>query len=60
MGWVLDMLRVIRGFFMAFVLQIVVFAAVLAVALARPQNPKDATILKYDFDNIGVDGYKFA
>lgn len=34
-----------------------------AVALARPQKggpDADAVILKYDNDNIGVDGYNFA
>lgn len=27
---------------------------------ARPQSSKDATIVKYENENIGVDGYKFA
>lgn len=30
------------------------------MALARPQDSKTATILKYENENIGVDGYKFA
>lgn len=42
-------------------LQIVVFAALVAYAYAAPQSrDADATILKYDSDNIGVDGYNFA
>uniref|UniRef100_A0A1B0FV53 Putative cuticular protein 21 rr-1 family n=1 Tax=Lutzomyia longipalpis TaxID=7200 RepID=A0A1B0FV53_LUTLO len=40
---------------------ILVFAAVVAVALAGPLEPsKTATILRYENDNIGVDGYKYA
>lgn len=40
---------------------IIVFAVVLAVALAAPiDDSQSATILKYENDNIGVDGYKFA
>lgn len=40
---------------------IVVFAAVLAIALAAPiDDSKDAQILRYENDNIGVDGYKFS
>lgn len=40
---------------------IIIFAAVLAIALAAPiDDSKDAQILKYDNDNIGVDGYNFA
>ncbi|XP_077288011.1 endocuticle structural protein SgAbd-6-like [Arctopsyche grandis] len=37
-----------------------VFFLIVAAALAAPQNPKDVTILRYENDNIGVDGYKFA
>lgn len=37
-----------------------VFAAIFAVALAAPADPKDATVLRYENDNIGVEGYKFA
>ncbi|KAJ8947779.1 hypothetical protein NQ318_017051 [Aromia moschata] len=37
----------------------VAIAALFAVALAAPQSPKDATILKYESENIGVDGYHF-
>lgn len=40
--------------------QILVLAALVAVALARPQSSKDAQILKYESENIGIDGYKFA
>lgn len=39
---------------------VVVFAALFAVALAAPADPsKDAVVLRYDNDNIGVEGYKF-
>lgn len=37
-----------------------VFAAILAVALALPVDPKDATVLKYENDNIGIGGYNWA
>ncbi|KAJ6633498.1 Flexible cuticle protein 12 [Pseudolycoriella hygida] len=40
---------------------IIVFAVVLAVALAAPvDDSQNAQILKYENDNIGVDGYNFA
>lgn len=43
---------------------LVVFAVVLAVAAALPQrsvdDSKNAQILRYENDNIGVDGYNFA
>lgn len=40
---------------------IIVLAAVLACVYAAPYEPsKVATILRYDNDNIGVDGYNFA
>ncbi|KAJ3653982.1 hypothetical protein Zmor_013200 [Zophobas morio] len=40
---------------------IVVVAALLAVALARPQNrDADAQIVRADTDNIGVGGYKYS
>lgn len=32
----------------------------LACASARPQSPDDVEILTNEFDNIGIDGYKFA
>ena len=39
----------------------IVFAVVIAVALAAPvDESKDAVVLKYENDNIGVDGYNFA
>lgn len=39
----------------------IVFVAIVAGALAVPiDDSKDAVILKYENDNIGVDGYKFA
>ena len=38
----------------------VVFAALVAVALAAPADPKDVQLLKYENDNIGVEGYNFA
>lgn len=37
----------------------IVFAAICAVALALPAGPTDET-LKFDSENIGVEGYKFA
>lgn len=38
-----------------------VFAAVLAVAIAIPiDDSKNAQVLRYENDNIGVEGYKFA
>uniref|UniRef100_A0A182YCY1 Uncharacterized protein n=2 Tax=Anopheles stephensi TaxID=30069 RepID=A0A182YCY1_ANOST len=37
----------------------IVFAAVLAVALAAPADERDAQVLKYENDNLGVDGYNF-
>lgn len=41
-------------------LQIVVFVALLAVALAAPADDSaNAQILKYDSENIGIDGYRF-
>ncbi|EAT34914.1 AAEL012883-PA [Aedes aegypti] len=40
---------------------IIVLVAVVALALAAPlDDSKNAQILKYENDNIGVDGYKFA
>ncbi|XP_017778394.1 PREDICTED: flexible cuticle protein 12-like [Nicrophorus vespilloides] len=37
----------------------VVLAAFAAIALAQPlDSDKDALVLKYDADNIGVDGYQ--
>ncbi|XP_055373367.1 flexible cuticle protein 12-like [Condylostylus longicornis] len=38
---------------------VIVLSALLAVALAAGGDPKDATVVRYDNDNIGVDGYKF-
>lgn len=41
-------------------LQIVVFVTLLAVALAAPADDSaNAQILKYDSENIGIDGYRF-
>ncbi|XP_050075979.1 flexible cuticle protein 12-like [Anopheles maculipalpis] len=37
----------------------IVFAAVLAVVLAAPADERDAQVLKYENDNLGVDGYNF-
>lgn len=38
----------------------VAFAAILAVALAAPpQEERDAHIVKYENDNLGLDGYRF-
>lgn len=40
---------------------IIVLAAVLAMAVALPYDAsKTAQVLKYENDNIGVDGYKYA
>lgn len=38
---------------------ILVLAAVLAMAIAAPAG-EVAQVLKYENDNIGVDGYKYA
>lgn len=38
----------------------IVFAALFAVAFAYPGGDQEATILRNDLENIGVDGYKFA
>lgn len=38
-----------------------IVALLVAVAIAAPlDDSKNAQILRYDNDNIGVDGYKFA
>lgn len=39
-------------------LTICILAVLFAVALARPQE--DVEILSSEFENIGIDGYKFA
>lgn len=40
---------------------IIVLAAVLAMAVAAPlDDARNAQVLKYENDNIGVDGYKYA
>jgi hypothetical protein len=40
---------------------IIAFAALVAVALAAPvDDSATAQILKYENENIGIDGYKFA
>ncbi|XP_072939611.1 flexible cuticle protein 12-like [Epargyreus clarus] len=39
----------------------IVFAVCVAVAIAAPASPDaDAQILRYDNDNIGVDGFNYA
>lgn len=38
----------------------IVFAVVIAVAVAAPIDDSKTVILKYENDNIGIDGYKFA
>ncbi|KAI5633477.1 insect cuticle protein domain-containing protein [Phthorimaea operculella] len=39
----------------------IVFALIVAAAVAAPAGPDaDAQVLRYESDNIGVDGYKFA
>lgn len=40
---------------------LIAFAAIVAVSLAAPlDDSKNAQILKYDNDNIGIGGYNFA
>jgi hypothetical protein len=40
---------------------LILSAIVVAVVIAAPlDDSKNAVILKYENDNIGVDGYKFA
>lgn len=39
---------------------IVLSILIVAVASAPLDDPKDAKILKYENDNIGIDGYRFA
>lgn len=40
---------------------IVIIAIVATVAVAAPlDDSKDAVVLKYENDNIGIDGYNFA
>lgn len=43
-------------------MQFIVLALFVAAATALPVSgdPKDATVVKYVSDNIGVDGYNFA
>lgn len=38
---------------------LIVLAAVIVASLAAPAT-NDVQILKNDFENIGIDGYKFA
>lgn len=40
--------------------QFIVFALFVAAAVAVPVDPKDATIVRYDNDNIGVEGFNYA
>lgn len=45
------------------IFQVAVFVALVAVAFAAPQgldSPQTAQITRYDVDNIGIDGYRFA
>ncbi|XP_026466710.1 endocuticle structural glycoprotein ABD-5-like [Ctenocephalides felis] len=39
---------------------IIVLAALVALVASAPQHGKDATVTRYEFDNLGTDGYKFA
>lgn len=39
---------------------VIVFVVICAAAHAAPSDDSQATILKYEIDNIGIDGYKFA
>lgn len=44
-----------------FLFQILAFAALVTLAIAAPQNPNaDVQVVRYENENIGVDGYKFA
>lgn len=43
-----------------YLFQVIVIAALVAVALARPQPGHEAHIVRLENDNIGVDGYNFA
>lgn len=44
----------------SFSLQAIVLAAIVAFAAGAAITPsKEAVILKYDAENIGIDGYKF-
>lgn len=52
-------LHIIFLFIYMFFLQVIVFAALFALALAAPQGEKDAVVVRYDSENIGVDGYNF-
>jgi Insect cuticle protein len=46
---------------MVFPAQLIVLAGLVAVALSAPlDDSKDAQILKYESDNIGIGGYKFS
>ncbi|EFA03332.2 flexible cuticle protein 12 [Tribolium castaneum] len=36
-----------------------IMCAILGIATARPQNPQDAYITRYDNDNAGLGGYSF-
>lgn len=39
----------------------IVFVTLLVAVIAKPlDDSKNAVILKYENDNIGIDGYKFA
>lgn len=40
---------------------VIVFGVIVGCALAAPlDDAKHATVLRYENDNIGLDGYKFA
>lgn len=39
---------------------IIVFSVLIAAVLAAPVDDSQTTILKYENDNSGLDGYKFA
>ncbi|KAJ6633070.1 Flexible cuticle protein 12 [Pseudolycoriella hygida] len=39
---------------------IVVLAVLIALAASIPIDPQDIEVLRYDNDNVGVDGYKFS
>ncbi|KAJ3653983.1 hypothetical protein Zmor_013201 [Zophobas morio] len=41
-------------------MKVAVFFVLVAVAAAAPQQGRDAQILKFENENIGVDGYRFS
>lgn len=49
-----------NNLFLKYLRQLIVLAGLIAVSLAAPlDDSKNAQILKYESDNIGIGGYKF-